>query len=99
MLVHSFRNAGRRSRMWVRGVLRPLIQIFVVLPFTALPVKSQVVTGHIFGNSATEPIGGAVVILMTSSGERVRGVLSNDDGRFIIPASPGNYKLHAEMIG
>lgn len=66
----------------------------------AMPLRAQVVVGRVFGHGESEPIGGAVVLLTTESGARVRGVLTNAEGRFVLVApEPGSYRLRAEMIG
>jgi hypothetical protein len=46
------------------------------------------------------PVLGALVILETPDGRRVRSVLTDGDGRFRLPApAPGTYRLRVERLG
>jgi hypothetical protein len=88
-----------------RAASRPLTQsllLFLCLLCGALraaPAAGQAVTGRIVGDSQSEPVVGAVVILIDAAGTPVRGVLTNESGRFVLPAAPGSYRIRAEMIG
>jgi hypothetical protein len=100
MNIHSRGNIARRAR----APRRPSHSLFLSALILSLgawsPASAQVVTGRIVGDSNAEFIEGAVVVLMTASGERTRGVLTDQNGRFALRApAPGTYRIHAEMIG
>src|SRR5688572_20678564 len=85
----------------VRPLMNPLPFLLFIL-FNALhaaPAAAQTVTGRILGDRESEPVVGAVVILIDAAGTPVRGVLTNEGGRFYLPAAPGSYRIRAEMIG
>jgi hypothetical protein len=87
-----------------RGLPRPLAKTVLVLLFmslcTAAPAAAQTVTGRIVGDTEAEPIRGALVTLIDAAGGRVRSVITNESGAFLIRVpAPGTYRLHAEMIG
>ena len=86
-----------------RAAARPLLQsllLFLLLTIVrAAPAAAQTVTGRILGDGQSDPVVGAVVILIDASGTPVRGVLTSESGRFYLPAAPGSYRIRAEMIG
>jgi hypothetical protein len=61
---------------------------------------AQVVRGVVVDAASGRTLPGTVVVLMDSSGKRVAGVLSGDDGAYAIRvAAPGRYAVRAERIG
>jgi hypothetical protein len=80
-------------------MLRISFGVVVLSMLLAAPAAAQTVTGRVVGDADSEPIRGAVVTLLSTSGERLRAVLTNASGAFQIQAAPGSYRLRAEMIG
>jgi hypothetical protein len=63
-------------------------------------VEAQTIRGRVLAESGAEPVSGAVVSLLDQDGVRLRSVLTNREGAFLIAdVRPGIHRLRAEMIG
>jgi hypothetical protein len=63
-------------------------------------LEAQVIHGQLARDGSSEPIGGALVVLLGADGTQLTGALTNPEGRFTIRApGPGVYTLRAEQIG
>ena len=63
-------------------------------------VRAQVVRGVVVDEASGRPMPGIVVVLLDSLGNRLSGVLADDDGRYAIRSmTPGRYAVRAERIG
>ncbi len=79
--------------------LRPAIGLFCLLAF-ATPGSAQTVQGRLLEQDTEKPIAAALVLLLDSQGQELRGVLTNEEGAFTLRApGPGAYTLRAEHIG
>lgn len=64
------------------------------------PGAAQTVQGQLIDAGTGAPVEGALVLLLNGAGEEAGGSLTNQSGRFILPApGPGVYTLRAERIG
>jgi hypothetical protein len=62
--------------------------------------RAQVVRGTVVDQASGRALPATVVVLLDSTGKRLAGVLSGDDGTYAIRiAVPGRYALRAERIG
>ena len=81
----------------------PAAHLFTVLVLAALTVPSTVnaqsVRGRVIDEAGALPMAGAIVSLLDPGGARVRAVLTNQSGVFVLRATPGSYRLRVEMIG
>ena len=75
----------------------------VVLGFLLLPpqyASSQTVQGQLLDRETGAPVEGALVLLLSASGNEITGSLSNASGRFLLRGgAPGLYTVRAERIG
>lgn len=63
-------------------------------------LEAQVIHGRLARDGSSEPIGGALVVLIGADGRQLTGALTDPEGRFTIRApAPGGYTLRAEQIG
>jgi hypothetical protein len=63
-------------------------------------IQAQGVRGTIISGTSSQPIEGAAVSLLDSSGARVGGIFSDGSGRFVVSApEPGLYTVRAVRIG
>ena len=68
----------------------------------ALPLaaSAQVVRGTVVDEASGRGLPGVVVVLLDSLGNRLAGVLADDDGRYAIRTTvPGRYAIRADRIG
>jgi hypothetical protein len=75
---------------------------FIAFFFICTPaaVSSQRIIGRVIDPNAQKPVHGAFVSLLDLNGQRLRSVLTDTAGRFILIApSPGTYRLRSERIG
>lgn len=85
--------------------MRPSIPVLGVLGLIlvalhAVPASAQMIRGRFIEEGSDLPVVGGFVTLLDREGERVAGVLSQGDGRFLIRLpSPGEYRLRGERIG
>jgi len=90
------RHAGRRAIH--RAVGAALAAAVLTLPGTS--ASAQTVTGSVLDASTSTPLSGVLVSLLNRDGERVKAVLSDEAGRFVMAAGAfGDYTLRAERIG
>jgi hypothetical protein len=82
-----------------RPLLRPSLVALVLVATLALPASSQSVRGRVIDEAGEVPMAGAIVSLLDPGGTRVRAVLTNQSGVFVLRATPGSYRLRVEMIG
>jgi len=62
--------------------------------------SAQTIRGQLLQQDNEAPIAAALVVLVDSTGQEVRGVLTNEEGIFVLSApGPGTYNLRAEHIG
>ncbi|MCA1790254.1 MAG: carboxypeptidase-like regulatory domain-containing protein, partial [Thioalkalivibrio sp.] len=60
----------------------------------------QVVQGQVLDEATNAPVAAATVELLSSGGDRLRTVSTDEDGRFTIPAPrSGSYRLRAGRVG
>ncbi len=90
------RSQSDRARPTTHAVLVGLLTV-IALP---TPAAAQAILGRVLDQANEEPLGGVVVMLVTSDGdERVR-TLSDTVGNFVIaPEEDGEYFLVAERFG
>jgi len=63
-------------------------------------IAAQAVEGVIRAAPGGEPLAGAVILLTTTDGTRLRGTLSDEAGRYRLAApSPGSYALRIDVVG
>jgi hypothetical protein len=63
-------------------------------------VAAQVVRGIVVDEATGRPVPGAVVVLFDSTGKRLPGVLTGDDGRYgLRTTASGRFAIRAERIG
>lgn len=80
--------------------MRQTATLVAFITFGAAPAASQIVTGEVFDPIADAPVTGAFVSLLDESGERLRSVLTDEEGRFtLIAPRPGRFTLTAQRIG
>lgn len=87
--------------------IRRLVVLAVALPLgpallgsLAIPVHAQSVRGAVRDAETRAPLPGVLLSLLDEEGERVRAVLSDEDGRYAIEVARfGRYRLRAERIG
>jgi hypothetical protein len=65
----------------------------------ATSASPQSVRGRVIDEAGEVPMAGAIVSLLDPGGARVRAVLTNQSGVFVLRATPGSYRLRVEMIG
>ena len=61
--------------------------------------RAQGITGTVRDATTSAPLPGVLVTVLDYAGERVRGVLSDATGRFVIELPMGRYQIRAERIG
>jgi hypothetical protein len=66
---------------------------------SATPIEGQGVHGTVRLESTGEPLPGVLVSILGVDGQRLRGVLTDDNGRFNIEVPLGRYQLRAERLG
>jgi len=68
--------------------------------FFAAVSPAQTIRGQLLDQDSEAPIEAALVVLIDSTGHEIRGVLTNEEGGFVLYApGPGTYSLRAEHIG
>jgi hypothetical protein len=78
-------------------VIFPLLVGHLLFPSS---LSAQAVTGRLSDASNQGPVQGALVLLLDERAEVRGGFLTDEDGRFHIPApGPGRFSLKAERIG
>jgi len=88
--------ADLSTRRPALAVVRVALAIAVFVPAAA----AQVVRGTVVDEASLRPVPGVVVVLLDSAGNRLTGVLADEDGRYAIRAAgPGRYGLRVEQIG
>ena len=91
------RSPLRRGSFPPLGPLLPLLASLLALP-SLLP--AQAVEGRLSNTWTQEPVQGALVLLLDEEAEVRGGYLTDEEGRFLIPApGPGRFFLRAERIG
>lgn len=72
-----------------------------LLVATGAPValSAQGVTGVVRHQTTAAPLPGVLVSVLNLEGERVRGALTDSNGRYVIAVPMGRYQLRAERIG
>ncbi|MGW8268459.1 MAG: carboxypeptidase-like regulatory domain-containing protein [Longimicrobiales bacterium] len=86
-----------RSLLGPGRILFPLLIGLLVPPS---PLPAQAVAGRLSDAETQEPVQGALVLLLEDNAEVRGGFLTNEDGRFLIPApGAGRYSLKMERIG
>jgi hypothetical protein len=60
---------------------------------------AQGITGIVRDANTSQPLAGVLVSVLDVVGGRVRGVLTDADGRFVIEVPMGRYRLRSERIG
>lgn len=63
------------------------------------PAVAQGVTGVVRHAQTSEPLSGVLVSVLDREGNRLRGTLSDETGRWVIEVPMGRYRLRAERIG
>ncbi|MEJ2679240.1 MAG: carboxypeptidase-like regulatory domain-containing protein [Gemmatimonadota bacterium] len=82
--------------------MRHLRGVFIALALsvTAVPAAAQLVTGRLVDRTTGEPLDGAFVVLVDSTGVDRGGILTNREGRYFLRVpGPGRYTIRAERIG
>ena len=85
------RHAGAGSRV--------ALLVVVVAAIAAGPASAQTVVGQVVEAETLKPLAGTFVVLEDEAGDRHRGVLADGEGRFVLRAVPGTYRLVTELIG
>jgi len=68
--------------------------------FMSERVEGQTIVGSVLDATTSAPLTGVLISLLDLDGERVRAVLSDDTGRFVMDVGRfGRYTLRAERIG
>ncbi|MGH9256681.1 MAG: TonB-dependent receptor, partial [Vicinamibacterales bacterium] len=84
-------------------MLRRTLYVAVVLSLSVVPVFGQSATSEFNGNVVDQSgavLPGAAITLTDESTGLVREAVSNDTGRFVLPAvQPGVYTVRAELAG
>lgn len=83
------------NRFWIVAVLA----VPSVLCAPPIPVLAQGITGIVRDANTSQPLAGVLVSVLDVVGGRVRGVLTDADGRFVIEVPMGRYRLRSERIG
>lgn len=66
----------------------------------AMNGSAQTIRGQLLDQDSKAPIEAALIVMVDSSGQEIRGVLTNEEGMFVISApGPGTYRLRAEHLG
>jgi len=75
--------------------------VAILLGLLALPagVGAQGIVGVVRDSASAAPLPGVLVSVLGLDGERIRGVLTDDAGRFAVELPLGRYQLRAERIG
>lgn len=84
------------------GPTRPFFLLPLAAVFLALPslLSAQAVAGQLSDAGSQKPVQGALVLLLDEESEVQGGFLTDEEGRFMIPApGPGRFSLQAERIG
>ena len=98
--VKTLRWDGRGSSFRTPTSLVFAIPLFACLFALPSPLIAQAVTGRLSDASNHTPVQGALVLLLDEKAEVQGGFLTDEGGRFQIPApGPGRYSLKAERIG
>jgi hypothetical protein len=72
----------------------------LLLALCVAPTSAQTVRGRVVDQGSAAPLPGAIVSLLDQGGARVRSVLTNGTGAFLMSGAPaGRYLLRVEMIG
>ncbi|HEU4747918.1 MAG TPA: carboxypeptidase-like regulatory domain-containing protein, partial [Gemmatimonadaceae bacterium] len=90
-------SEGRREP----GLLTRLsCRVLLALVFAAAGARSQSVEGSITDRASGLPVPGMIIFLLDSAGGSVATMISDENGRFTLPAPwPGSYRLRAEAVG
>ena len=82
------------------ALLRAVRAPAAALVLSPLVASAQVVRGVVVDEASGRGLPGVVVVLLDSAGNRLAGVLADDDGRYAIrTTAAGRYALRAERIG
>lgn len=99
----SMIHARARHDTGLSSLARRLLFVALAGVLSAVPrasLSAQTVTGSVLDATSSAPLQGVLVSLLNADGERVRAVLSDETGRFVIPTEAfGDYSLRAERIG
>jgi hypothetical protein len=79
--------------------LVPLMLAAVCVASVIEPASAQSVRGRVIDEAGDQPMAGAIVSLLDLGGARIRAVLTNQSGVFVLRAGAGSYRLRVEMIG
>jgi hypothetical protein len=80
----------------VRGCWRWALSIGL---FTTLPIGAQQVRGTVRDSVTSRPIAGAVVMVQDSTGQTVGRTVSDQRGRYVLPAPPASQRLRLVRLG
>ena len=82
------------------ALLRAVRVPALALVLSPLPAAAQVVRGMVVDEASGRGLPGVVVVLLDSAGNRLAGVLADDEGRYAIRTTiAGRYAVRAERIG
>jgi hypothetical protein len=89
-----------RPSFHIPSVWRTSLLVGALVLVVASRANAQTVTGAVLDAVSSAPLLGVLVSLIDLDGERVRSVLSDEAGRFVIPVGKfGRFQLRAERIG
>jgi hypothetical protein len=63
------------------------------------PLSAQGITGAVRHVETSAPLSGVLISVLDLDGERVRGVLTDATGRYVVRVPMGRYRVRAERIG
>ena len=80
--------------------MNPATLAIVTVPLLVASASAQSIRGIVLDDATDEPIAGALVNLLDTSGARLGGVQTGTDGRFLLPLErPGTYRLATRRLG
>jgi hypothetical protein len=90
------RTRQRSRQLGNRWILALATSLLFALPSD---MTAQVLRGRVLDAGTTNPVTGALVLVIDSAGRRVSSVLTNDQGAFQLSARTGRLVVRVEMIG
>ena len=79
---------------------RLLIVAMLVASLVPAIARAQLIRGQVLESGSRQPLYGSIIVLLDSSGAQVAGAITDEHGRFTLPApAPGRYSLRANRIG
>ena len=77
-----------------------LLLLVLLLPTASVAQEGATVSGRALDDSDGSPIGLALVVVVTESGDTLSSTLAGADGRFFLQGlAPGRYTIHTSFLG